>query len=115
MKKFNPEMKVVRFGNEDVIATSGSFTLTNFGDKSPKNGIINFNNNTYSNIDEVGASQFIGALTGYSYTPNITNDNFSIKPIREILATERESDSFDSDWDGDYLYDSNNNWFYKKQ
>ncbi|MBR4358007.1 MAG: hypothetical protein IKQ00_08775 [Butyrivibrio sp.] len=49
MKKFNAEMKVVRFGAEDVIVTSGkSLTLSNVGDDKPSNNSMEFGGVTYS-------------------------------------------------------------------
>ena len=107
MRKFNPEMKVVRFGNEDVIATSGApdrFTLTNFGDKTNANGVINFNNKTYTN-DDSGASEFLSDISGYYSKVRIARDTNNDYSIITILDRERTNDTFKSPWDGTFIYD----------
>ena len=49
MKKFNAEMKVVRFGAEDIIVTSGkSLTLSGVGDRNKNNNSMEFGGILYS-------------------------------------------------------------------
>ena len=48
MKKFNAEMKVVRFGAEDIIVTSGKFlTWGNLGNDDPLDNSLEFGGETY--------------------------------------------------------------------
>ena len=108
---FNAEMKVVRFGSEDVIATSGipnSFTLTKFGKGNTSSdgigdGVISFNNQTYNN-DASGASAFIGELSSFYNGPQIARDNNNTYTVQQILDHERNS-TFSSSWNGTYKWD----------
>ena len=63
MKKFNPEMKVVRFGNEDVIVTSGAVTKSvvaaGFGDGIAGNATFSYNGASYNIGTDISSQDFL--------------------------------------------------------
>ena len=67
MKKFAPEMKVVRFGAEDVIATSGkTITLSNFSDGNRSNNTFTFGGKSYD----------LSGVAHYMYSNRVQDDIF---------------------------------------
>ena len=65
-KEFKAEMTVVRFGAEDVIATSGrSVGLTNFNDGISDNNTFNIGGTGYTFSDNAGYNSFRRALSSY--------------------------------------------------
>ena len=60
-----PEVEVVRFNTEDVIATSGGVRLSGFGNTQDTN-TFKVGNQTFTNMDESSAvpSELITALQG---------------------------------------------------
>lgn len=106
--KFSPEMRVVKFGSDDVIATSGatrSITLSNFGDGTANNGTINFNGEEY-----FSSSDFLKA---YGATKNAGINNGNSKPIsvNNLFEIENSGTGVSSKrWNGTYTYDANATW-----
>ena len=65
-REFKAEMQVVRFGAEDVIATSGKVvTLSKFNDGDTTNNTFSFGGNSYAFVDNDGFKSFRGALASY--------------------------------------------------
>lgn len=104
--KFSPEMRVVRFGSDDVIATSfatRSITLSNFGGKT-SDGTINYNGVDYSS-----SSDFLNAY-GASKNAGINNGN-TVMSVNKLFEREYSDTGVSSQrWNGTYTYDANATW-----
>lgn len=105
--KFSPEMRVVKFGSNDVIATSfatRSITLSNFGDGQASNGTINYNGVDYSS-----SSDFLNAY-GASKNAGINNGNSEMS-VNNLFKHENSGTGVDSKrWNGTYTYDPDATW-----
>ena len=104
--KFNAEMKVVRFGNEDVIATSVRFTAGNFGNSIAGDGYAIFNGTTYTFSSKAAVADFVNAL-------GVTNPGISAngttQSLTKTFGVEAESGA-GKKWNGSYLYDPDATW-----
>ena len=105
--KFSPEMRVVKFGSDDVIATSGatrSITLSNFGDGTASNGTINYNG-----VDYTSSSDFLNA---YGATKNAgINNGTAEMSVNKLFEHENSGTGVRSQrWNGTYTYDANATW-----
>lgn len=104
--KFSPEMRIVKFGSDDVIATSGatrSIALTNFGG-TPRDGIITYNGAYYSS-----SSDFLNAY-GASRNAGINNGTSEIS-VNNLFEREYSDAGVSSlRWNGTYTYDANATW-----
>jgi len=118
MKKFNAEMKVVRFGAEDMIVTSGKFlTLSGVGDGIENNNSMEFGGETYSrqtcNIKTIHKN-----LSDYfdsSLSKNYNDVKFYINGSEsETLTRVWGGDYANGSYNGTYTYDANRG-FVKKQ
>lgn len=109
--KFSPEMRVVKFGSDDVIATSGatrSITLTNFGDGTASNGTINYNGVNYVTGDD-SAQDFLNAY-GASKNAGI-NSGSATMSVNKLFEHENSGTGVDSQrWNGTYTYDPDGTW-----
>lgn len=111
MKKFNPEMKVVRFGNEDVIATSGfvtkSFTTSNFGNGIAGDGQAIFNGTTYTFSSTDAVTSFINAMDVKN--AGIDDNDGTRQSLRNTLNSEANKGAGQK-WNGTFEYDSTATW-----
>ena len=113
-KEFKPEMTVVRFGAEDVIATS-SFTMSGFNAGSNNvagDGQIRFQGTTYT----VGtqSTDFYNALSAAGYNGgNTTIMKDSAKhAISDVIDNENDSQKkFKTSWNGFFVWDDGLNAF----
>jgi len=112
MKKFSAEMKVVRFGAEDMIVTSGVKTLTWSGleDKTGNNNYITFNGNSYL-VQNSASKEFKtmkSDLAAYFEDSALaTKSNSDIKFGSYSLNSFIGSTSERTGADGTYVYDGN--------
>ena len=134
MKK--PEIEVVRFGAEDVIATSGApklLTWSNLGGETKGDSIVRFGSNTFgTNPDSHSDSEVSNILDAlgnyYNWTgsPNDTNVYFSIdegKSHKTLSNLWTDADApkwaiIPTDYNTTYWYKGLNNgfyWFYKQK
>lgn len=113
MKKFNPEMKVVRFGNEDVIVTSGvkTITLTGMGSGGNSDNTLSFGsyNYVYGN-DKGNTSTIAQSLSDYfgdsDLNTNFSDINFFNGDADKSLNTLWTGDDSDTaGYDHTYVYD----------
>ena len=115
MKKFNPEMKVVRFGNEDVIVTSGVATKTmawsQFGDGTANNGIVNYNGVNYTIDSDTAITNLFTAMGVSKYTGIQQRNGVVNSSINTVLGNELKNNGVSSPgWNTTYLYDSDATW-----
>ena len=121
MKKFSADMKVVRFGAEDVIVTSGAADMVfprTMGDSNP-GGTVMFDGSLYQlkPQDSGSVNNLLGAIgTKYNTDANqleidCIDDTGSLS---EQLTYEVYS-GLDPRWVGSYMYDATNKKFTKKQ
>ena len=106
---FKTEMKVVRFGSEDVIATSGaltkSFTLSGFGDGAlGATAVYNATNYNLQTKDDV--TSFISALGVTSPGISAGSTPQSLRSTINVEVT-RGANSY---WNGSYNYDPTATW-----
>ena len=116
MKKFNAEMKVVRFGAEDMIVTSGKFlTLSNIGNDDPFDNLMELGGVPYSRNDYDERS-IRGPLSDYFEdqslrTMNTTsgikfyiNNGSESENIRVVFGGSGD-DKVSPSYNGTYTYD----------
>ena len=118
-REFKPEMTVVRFGAEDVIATSGTRTMSvsGFADSTAKNGTFSFGSYTYVNdgtqtrgtlYNEMG--NYFGAnVTG---TTSLNRPGLSSSNIATVLNSDDNGSS--KSYNGTYYWDSSLNGFMRQ-
>lgn len=123
--KFNAEMKVVRFGSEDVIATSGvvlkTVTLSGLGDNSANNNKLDFGNYSYtygqagvtSSTVRNALGEYVGDPTAFSKTTasNVIFDNGS-STIGLNLIWGGQSNT--AGFNGTYVYSSGTTFVLKQ-
>lgn len=119
-KEFSADMKVVRFGAEDVIVTSGAADMvfdSTMGDSVKGNGTVTFNGRSYLMDRYDNAFGLLNAIRDYygitSKKVNqtkIIGDNSGI--LRVVLVDECESDyGLGPGYVGSYTYDATSNTF----
>ena len=116
-REFKADMQVVRFGAEDVIATSGkTLTMSQFGDGVAKNGIVGFDGKSYT-IDSANAIDAFMNAFGSFYAPSThinagsERTNQSLESVLNLEVT-RETGVKNSAYNGTYVYDGSE---FKKQ
>ena len=111
MKKFNPEMIVVRFGNEDVIATSGmpSFTASKFGNGTAGDANLNYNGTNYVIGTDISAADFL-SLVGATSNAGVDNGE-STMSFNKLVRNENTGTGVSSKrWNGTYYYHADETW-----
>lgn len=115
MKKFSAEMKVVRFGAEDMIVTSGKVvTLSKFNDGNTTNNTFSFGGNSYTFQDNASFYAFRSALASYVEDGGLENKTsedikFGGRSVGVIFNKDI------SDADGDYTYDGLGTFTFSKK
>ena len=120
MKKFNPEMKVVRFGNEDVIVTSGApsgfnngdiVTFSGIGDGVAGNNYITLNGNSHL-IDSTTLTT-LGATGSEKLQSPVEKNANKFSTLSNLFETAETTSNL---WNTrTYTYNSSENKFYWKQ
>ena len=105
-REFKAEMQVVRFGAEDVIATSGVVTLSKFNDGDKTNNTFSFGGNNYAFSDVDGFRNFKNALASYVGDKDMGGTDsehiiFGGKSVGVIYNKDVPG------FDGEYTYDGN--------
>ena len=123
MKKFSADMKVVRFGAEDVIVTSGVADMvfhSTMGDNTP-GGNVTFDGGLYpiNYDDDVSMYNLLKAIgekykIGTNYTKTAIVSNSGRDNLRNLLYDEI-NEGLGPGWVGSYMYDKDNNTFFIKQ
>ena len=121
MKKFSADMKVVRFGAEDVIVTSGAADMVfhrTMGDSNP-GGMVIFDESLYlmKQNDRDSVSNLLGAI-GTKYNTDANQMEIDCIDATGSLSEQLTYEVFgglDSRWVGSYMYDAANKKFTKKQ
>jgi hypothetical protein len=114
-REFKPEMTVVRFGTEDVIATSGarSMGVSGFHDTTAKNATFIFGSYTYVNDGTENRDTLYNNMSSYfgaSVDEKTDLDRGSSKTtLGNIL--NRDDSGEGRDFDGTYYWDSSLNVF----
>lgn len=121
-REFEPKMTVVRFGAEDVIATSGARTvgLSGFEDQNKGNNTFNVGGSTFVMADAQGKPDndiyhsFRAALGSYYGDSGFNNAN-----ARDIYFGEKNVEQLYSQqvagMDGDYIYNGTGTFKFTKQ
>ncbi len=112
MKMSTPEMKVVRFNENDIIVASGdTLSLSKFGDGEAKNGVVNYKNQAFTLTDSSAVNAVLAALNadGYSESTLVDNgsNNTSVKNLFKIEANVSgnfETGVRNSNYSGNYLF-----------
>ena len=108
MKMTTPEMNVVRFKENDIIvASSDVLSLSNLGDDVPKNGIVNYKNQTFTLTDQNAVNAVMEALNaaGHDSTTQIRrNPEESIIDVSTLLSRETNNGVRLKAWNGTYLF-----------
>lgn len=114
---FSAEMKVVRFGSEDVIATSGvvakTITLAGMGDTSAYNNTFTFNGVTYTGASGNWSVGFKSDLADYFGDANLASasdgsiyfNNGSVEKNLNTIKTGQANTT--NGFNGTYVYDGN--------
>ena len=114
-KEFNAEMKVVRFGAEDMIVTSGvkTITLSQFEDENKYNNIFKLGDNTtYTSPGPSELNGMYAKMTEYfGYEISSSTKFFSEYRNKNILGLRNITGA--EDFNGTYIYDGVQ--FVKKQ
>ena len=106
--KFNTEMKVVRFGSEDVIATSG-FIAAGFGDSVGGNASFTYNGTRYIIGTDISSQDFL-LQVGAAKNAGVDNGN-STMSFNNLFKNENTGTGVGSKrWNGTYSYDANATW-----
>ena len=116
MKRFNPDMEVVRFGAEDIIVTSGAADMvfdSLMGDGIKANGTVTFDGVSYTLTDNdvlndlcLAIENKYGRDTYYVY---IGNDSDTLPDVFDCEI----STGLETGWAGSYKYDANSKMFIK--
>lgn len=117
MKRFNPEMKVVRFGNEDVIATSSvvkTITLSGMGSGGSNDNTLSFGGYTYVyGKDSAKKATIAQSLSDYFEDSALNTTSFSYINFNNGTADKNlnvlwgGSDSATDGYNYTYVYDGN--------
>lgn len=117
MKKFSADMKVVRFGAEDVIVTSGAIMVFDekMGDTIGGNGTVTFDGKDYLLSEPKPVTELRNAF--YKKYGN-NNPGIGDKGDKLFSLLTREVSSptgLESGWVGSYTYDVDSNTFMRRQ
>ena len=109
MRMATPEMKVVRFNENDIIVASGdALSLSNFHDGNAKTGVVKYNNQTYSLTDSSAVNAVLAALNEAGHDSNTRMSRYesgsSAQKVSEIMNIEVNRGTFLGNWDGNYLF-----------
>ena len=119
MKKFHPEMKVVRFGAEDMIVTSGAADMvfhSTMGDNTPANGEVTFDGSSYP-INNYGDVYKLLVEIGTKYNTDVNDTKIDCNDATVGLfglLTDEVDNGIGARWNGFYTYDSTSNKFTKQ-
>ena len=121
MKKFNPEMKVVRFGNEDVIVTSGlvhgsTMTFQNFANGNITDNVIDFDYRTsFSFGVNTKTDDVISAIGADGGTQIYSQESGNYDSLTNVIGTLIDNnDQISGTWNYTFTYDSSTNKFSKQ-
>lgn len=123
MKKFAPEMKVVRFGTEDVIATSGvapapvkTITISGYGNSSASDNLFVFGPYSHQMNTSSKFNAFRNDLSAY-FDADLAN-----KSAKEIMFDGTDMNAFYTNnvpryeyMNGTYIYDGEGTFSFSKQ
>jgi hypothetical protein len=109
MKK--PEVDVIRFSCSDVVAASSpTMTWSKFGDNTAKNGIVNYNGQTYTIDSADSITSLYTAMSGIGVTDSTRIDNNTsnekMKAVLNLEAGGRENGVRSPLWNGTYIYEN---------
>ena len=117
--KFRPEMEVVRFSSEDVIAASGGLTngskmtFSNFANKDITDNKITFDyRSPYQFTSSSTTSEVMNAIGANTYTKIWSEKSQDYFYINGVLGNLIDSnDNSQGTWNYTFQYDSANNQF----
>ncbi len=107
MRMATPEMKVVRFNENDIIVASGdTLSLSKMGDGQAKNGVVNYKNQVFTLTDSSAVNAVMAALNaaGHDSSTEIRKPDSSPFKVEFILDKEVNSGIEDNKWNGNYLF-----------